>query len=171
MGEAQFFLGEFDAANRALEPLVRLPSAAGRTAAGLVGHHLFRDLGRDDSEVEKLLKRAGRQRDEYPVDLAELYVARGKFARAARILRAESRRGNSSAPILLGNLYSDRLQQNKRAERYYLRGVELGDAFSAYNLAAILSQQGRHSESQTWLKYAADHGDEKAQARMNEIGA
>ena len=167
LGEAQLFLGAFVEAEFNLVPLARLRSPTGKKAAGILGDHYFRHDGRVDREVARLLVRAGRVEDKFPVTLGEVLMKTGATRRAVHLLARESKRGNTEAPIVLGNIYEDLLHRPDLAERYFLRGVDLGDAFSAYNLAGLLHGQGRGTESTRWLRHAAALGDERATKRLS----
>lgn len=170
LAEAELFLGNAVAGEAHLVKIVARQEDDWKRASGILGGFYFRERDRIDAEVVQLLSNAGDSDPRFPVDLAEVMVALGNIDTAVAILRGESATGNDQAPLLLGNILSDVLGDSAGAERAYLRGIKLGDAFSAYNLAATLDGEGRRSESRKWLKYAASHGDERAKARLASDG-
>lgn len=150
-----------------LRQIIAAGGAAGERAAGLLGEDLFATDGRTDEEVLNLLARGSSVGREVAVAYARVLREHGRLDEAVHLLRDESAEGNDLAAIVLGNMLWDDLDDATGAEAAYLRGIELGDAFSAYNLSLLLEGQGRAEESQKWLAYAAGHGDELAKARLN----
>jgi hypothetical protein len=104
--------------------------------------------------------------EDFALPLAAAESARGEFQRAREILEEQSRKGNPLAPIKLGLLLERSIDDQVGAEAAYLRGIELGDAYSAYNLATLLADQGRDREARHWFEHAAAHGDEWAAERL-----
>lgn len=115
---------------------------------------------------ETRLEEAGDTNPVASVEVAHLLIGRGDHDAARARLERDIAAGSRSAPIVLGNLLSDVLGDNHGAEAAYRLGIERGDAFSAYNLAALLDGQGRALESAEWLRYAAEHGDTRAAERL-----
>lgn len=167
LGEGQLYVKNFVAAEGTLRAvLAETPS--NQRASGLLGGLLFRQGNRLDEEVVSLLMRASNLEPEFPIDLAEVYIARRDYDDARGILDHEAARGNQLAPIVLGNLLWHQYGAVGLAEEAYRRGVQLGDAYSAYNLAALLDSNDRPAESRTWLEYAAEHGDSSALKRLKD---
>lgn len=166
LGEAQMYLGKTIEAERNLRASLESESESGSRAAALLGRYYFREQGRTDADTEDLLSRGSVEGGEFVVDLAELLLRNGQSDKAIDLLRTECLAGNPLAPIVLGNYYSDVLGDFDKARDAYMRGIELGDAFSAHNLAALLDANGMTAESSSWLKYASDHGDVRARTRL-----
>ena len=170
LGEAELFMGKIELAQGHLESAIARSSASDPHVAGLLGRIFFRHGARVDDATFALLEFAGASDDGFALDLAELNMARGDVASAIRILREQSAKGFAEVPILLGNFLIDHQHDFDGAQAAYLRGIELGDAHSAYNLAAILENAGHQAEANEWLEYAAANGDRWARERLESLG-
>jgi len=168
LGECELWMGRTEHGREHLRQVVALGGDHMRSAAGVLGFSLFDTDGRTDEEVIDLMTLAGAEELEFPVNLATLFEQVGRRPEALAILEREMSNGNDRAPIVLGNILSEDPNGHAEAEAAYRVGIELGDAYSAFNLSMLLDDQGRNEDSRRWLQYAADHGDEKAQSRLAE---
>ena len=168
LGEAELYAGDYKSAQRHLTAALEQTNEFDPRLSGLLGRTLFRDAKQFDERVRALLELGVSADDAFAVDLAELLAMRGEWDRALLILRAQSEGGNDQAPIVLGNLLADTADGLQEAETAYRRGIELGDAHSAFNLAHLLVRLGRTDEASEWYDYAASHGDEWAISRRGE---
>ncbi|MCI0155809.1 hypothetical protein KNO15_03770 [Leifsonia shinshuensis] len=103
------------------------------------------------------------QAEQFAIDLAKAHRALGEYDAARRLLETEIERGNVRAPILLGNILQDDLDDSAAAAAAFEIGAVAGDGHSAYNLAVLLgAQEDRSAEAKYWLMEAASRGDEWA---------
>lgn len=98
-----------------------------------------------------------------------LLVKTGRAEEAVTILSSPAYASDSAAQLPLGNAYAQ-LGRHAEAEAAYRRGMTLGDAHSAYNLALDLLETGdRAPEAIDLIEWAAERGDEKAIAHLDEL--
>jgi tetratricopeptide (TPR) repeat protein len=167
-GEGQLWMNNIGLAEPALERLVGGEGELAWMASGLLGRYYFEELSKTDDRVCVWLRDAARFDGAYRVMLASLLIARNEVKEAVQILETEIRARNDLAPIVLGN-FLDREGKRSEAAAAYRVGIELGDAFSAFNLAVLLREDGKMDEATNWLEYAARHGDEKAIAILQSL--
>ena len=143
-----------------------LRSRAGSTRAeGLLGRLYFENQGRTDERVKELLE-ADVSNSSSAHAYSKLLVLRKEVAAAAEFLMSKSSEGEKWAPILLGNLRKEWLEDRLGAETAYLRGIELGDYYSATNLGLMLIDQGDALRGREWLEYAEKRGDIRAASAL-----
>ncbi|KTW30937.1 uncharacterized protein T551_01489 [Pneumocystis jirovecii RU7] len=91
-------------------------------------------------------------------DLAMLYIAEKKMKsgssselhEALYIYRNLSIKGNTKALLVLGNL-SLKLNNNKQAERFYLKSIEGGNSDAMVSLAVLKKRMGEDKEAKYWF--------------------
>jgi hypothetical protein len=66
---------------------------------------------------------------------------------------------------------TDVLHDHLGAEDAYLRGIELGDCFSATNMGIMLIESGNLARAREWLEYAQERGDTQAAAILAQQGS
>lgn len=160
LGESRAWLGQLDEAEADLRAAL-IPRETADRASFLLGRLLLSDRDRLDEAITFL--RAGVDADpDAPVDLASALMANAEFEEARSILEHEVRSKNPSAPIVLGNLLLDHFRDRDGAVSAYRVGIELGDAYSAYNLALIFRNEGDIQQSSDLLRWAAERGDPNA---------
>jgi tetratricopeptide (TPR) repeat protein len=164
LGRGLLWIGEIDEAVELLSKVSSDRGELGDLASGDLGRH-FLSTGADIGRATQLLRRAAASHAEYRSDYAEALAASGRKQEAIELLERETEAGSRDAPIVLGNIYAE-LGDARSAERAYRTGFERGDAYSAYNLAALLADAGDLVGSLQWLKAAANGGDERAQRRL-----
>jgi tetratricopeptide (TPR) repeat protein len=133
---------------------------------GVAGH--WRWEHRDDVGAESLL-RAGM--DAYPearADLAHLLMATGRRDEGVRTLADGVRVDQVACMLPLANILSEDGEKDA-AEALYRRAYELGDAYSAWNLAVLLWETDRGEEAQQWVWKAAEGGDDLAIAYLSDV--
>lgn len=164
--EQLLYLGERFESETILRGMIEQRSHGWERAAGLLGREMAETDGRRDEETLGLLQIGSSTSGDFAVVLANVESARGNFARAREILEEQVARRNPMAPIKLGLLFERNLNDTDAAEAAYRQGVELGDAYSAYNLATLLLTRDRRAEALNWLEYAANCGDNFAIERL-----
>jgi TPR repeat protein len=139
----------------------------GDLAAGMLAVWRFVDGDRSATTIEFLRRGV----EHYP-DARACYAgylrSEGRDDEAEGLLRAGVANGEVSSFLPLGNLL-DESDRPEEAARMYRAGYELGDAFSAYNLAVMLRDRGRLGEVQEWLDRAAAGGDSWAVDRRGDF--
>lgn len=126
---------------------------------GLLGHWLWHRT--NDRTAEPHL-RAGLHAYESAVpDLAALLRTTGRAAEGRRVLEDGVARDEVESMLPLANLLDEEGDPDA-AEQLYRRAYELGDAYSAWNLAVLLATSGRMQEADEWRWRAARGGDELA---------
>lgn len=98
-------------------------------------------------------------------DLAMLYIAEKKMKsgssselhEALYIYRNLSIKGNTKALLVLGNL-SLKLNNNKQAERFYLKSIEGGNSDAMVSLAVLKKRMGEDKEAKYWFIRASEMG-------------
>lgn len=133
---------------------------------GVAGH--WRWEHGNETTAEPLL-RAGM--DAYPearADLAHLLMATGRREEGVQILADGVRAGQVACMLPLANILGED-GEHGAAEALYRRAFELGDAYSAWNLAVLLWQTDRGDEAQQWVWKAAQGGDELAIAYLSDV--
>jgi tetratricopeptide (TPR) repeat protein len=168
LAEYLLWVGERAEAVDLLKKLVADRPPGWERAAGLLGREYIEVDGRHDQETVDLLRIGLTVSDDFAMPLVAAESERGKFQNARRVLEEQSEKGNPLAPIKLGLLLERSFGDNAGAEAAYLRGIDLGDAYSAYNLGTLLRDQGRTEEARHWLEYAAARGDSWAVERLEE---
>ena len=81
-------------------------------------------------------------------------------------------KGFSSAAYHLGKAYQDGLgilPDDEKAEGWFRRSAEIGDAQSQYALGRFLQRQGRMSEAASWYERAGESGNQYAQYRLGKM--
>lgn len=165
LGLAQLWCKRPTASISTLQPLVLRPDEIGARASGAVGRAKVQ-LGQGGEELVQLFSHARKFDRDYADELAKALVEVGRVTDAVVMLREEVQNKNPVAPLALGNICADVIGDIESAEAAYRAGIQLGDAFSAYNLAALLAAQGRNREATVQLRWAARHGDERASNRL-----
>jgi len=112
-----------------------------------------------DPDLEDAL-RAGA--DLYPsarADLGDLLITTGRLEEARQVLELGMDLGERESMLKLGNLYSDRLEDDEAAEIAYRAGAETGDAHAHHNLAVLLEQRGDRGGAEVHYRLAIAGGD------------
>jgi tetratricopeptide (TPR) repeat protein len=133
---------------------------------GVAGH--WRWDHRNELAAEPML-RAGM--DAYPearADLAHLLMATGRRTEGVQMLADGVRAGHVECMLPLANVFSEEGDADS-AEALYRRAYELGDAYSAWNLAVLMWESGRGAEAQEWVWKAAEGGDELAISYLSDV--
>lgn len=81
-------------------------------------------------------------------------------------------KGLSSAAYHLGKAYQDGPgipPDDEKAEGWFRRSSEIGDAQSQYALGRFLQRQGRMSEAASWYERACESGNQYAQYRLGKM--
>ena len=96
----------------------------------------------------------------------------GKLQEAARIYELAVAAGSTDAMVNLAVIYEDRTLPPRSQEAVSLneRAAAAGHPCAAWNLHRHYEMLGQRSESDHWLKVAADLGDDDAIAVMKERG-
>jgi len=170
LGISALWVGSDARGLESLNSLVGSNDQVGALAAAALGRYQVQTDQVTPTTVE-LLARGVTVDDDYVPELAEAYLKLDRQDDAINLLTEQSAAGNPVAPIVLGNIYEDLVGDDELAEKAFRRGVELNDAYSAYNLAALLDKGGRVSESRRALKLAARMGDERAVRRLESYDA
>lgn len=168
LAEYLLWVGERAEAEEVLKRLITERLPGWERAAGLLGREYVEADGRHDQEAVELLRNGLTVSDDFAMPLAVAESGRGEFRAARMVLEEQAEKGNPLAPIKLGLLLERSFGDQAGAEAAYRRGIDLGDAYSAYNLATLLHDQGRHEEAHRWLEYASAHGDSWASERLEE---
>lgn len=167
LGTAALWVGDESRGLDALSSLLGSTDQIGALAAAALGRYEVQ-TDRVTPETVALLERGVEVDQDFVPELADAYLKLGRLDAAITLLSEQSVSGNPVAPIVLGNLYEERVGNDELAEKAFRRGIELHDAYSAYNLAALLDRLGRPSESRKYLKLAARMGDERAMERLSK---
>ena len=163
LAEALLWLGENPEAEAVLRRAVDARGREWKRAAGLLGAVLSKQNVNDPGEAIGLMMDAGGEAGErVDVELAHALIKAGRHGEARDRLRILTNGGSSLAPIVLGNLLETHFDDPHGAEQAYRLGIERDDAYSAYNLALLVSRLGRRAEARHLLEFAADHGDSSA---------
>jgi tetratricopeptide (TPR) repeat protein len=136
-------------------------------ALGVLGHwrwHHFNDVS-----AEPLLRSGMSAYPDARADLAELLVVTGRRAEGRQLLVDGVEAGLVDCMLPLANLLGEE-GDAEAAERLYRRAYASGDAHSAWNLAVLLHELGRHDEAEDWEWRAARGGDEVAIAHLTRDG-
>ena len=91
---------------------------------------------------------------------------------AVKTLELLWNKGFSSAAYHLGKAYQDGLgilPDDEKAEGWFRRSAEIGDAQSQYALGRFLQRQGRMSEAASWYERACESGNQYAQYRLGKM--
>ncbi|KAG5519922.1 hypothetical protein PMAC_000199 [Pneumocystis sp. 'macacae'] len=106
-------------------------------------------------------------------DLAMLYIAEKKmksglsneFNEALYIYRTLSIKGNAKASLILGD-FALKLNDNKKAEKFYLKSIEKGNSDAMVSLAILKKRMGEDVEAKHWFVCASEMG--KSLYTLNE---
>jgi len=101
-------------------------------------------------------------------DLAHLLMATGRRAEGVRTLADGVKAGHVECMLPLANILSED-GEKAAAEDLYRRAYDLGDAYSAWNLAILLWETGRGTEAEDWVWKAAQGGDDLAIAYLSDV--
>jgi len=162
LGESRLWMGA-----EAVAPLRELVDRAGEDherAAGLLGRAYMGLPNPDWPTITDLLRVAAAEDDLFIPDLARSLSANGLRQQAISELK-RARPDDADAAVLLGNIYWEDGQLDAAREEYR-RGISLGDAHSAYNLAGLLIENGDEKDGYDWLRWAATKGDGRAIERL-----
>ena len=99
-------------------------------------------------------------------------VTWAKKREAVKTLEQLWDKGFSSAAYHLGKAYQDGLgilPDDEKAEGWFRRSAEIGDAQSQYALGRFLQRQGRMSEAASWYERACESGNQYAQYRLGKM--
>ena len=165
LGISALWIGDGPRGLGSLNMLLDEDDEIGALAAAAIGRHHVQ-VNRVTAETARFLERGIKNDGDYVPDLADAYLKLDRLEEAKNLLVEQSAMGNPVAPIALGNLYESRLGDDGLAEQAFRRGIELEDAHSAYNLAALLDRLGQAAESQRFLELAASMGDDRATQRL-----
>ena len=95
----------------------------------------------------------------YGVTLSKLLVEQGRYDEARELLERLVEGGEYGAAIRLGNLLDAQFGDTSAAEHAYLKGVESGDGFSAFNLAILRHGKGDFEAAEYYRTIARAMGD------------
>lgn len=125
---------------------------------GQLGHWLWH---RNDLAAEPHLRLGLHAFSGARADLAALLRTTGRAGEGRALLEAGVAAGEVGSMLPLANIL-DEEGESGRAEQLYRRAYDLGDAYSAWNLAVMLIGLGREEEADEWRWRAAQGGDEVA---------
>jgi tetratricopeptide (TPR) repeat protein len=133
---------------------------------GVAGHWRWEHF--DDESAEPMLRRGMAAYPEARADLAALLAVTGRRAEGVRTLADGVRAGQVECMLPLANILSED-GEKAQAEDLYRRAYDRGDAYSAWNLAVLLWEEGRGEEAQEWAWKAAEGGDDLAIAYLSDV--
>ena len=99
-------------------------------------------------------------------------VTWAKKREAVKTLEQLWDKGFIAAAYHLGKAYQDGLgilPDDEKAEGWFRRSAEIGDAQSQYALGRFLQRQGRMSEAASWYERACESGNQYAQYRLGKM--
>ncbi|QHC54729.1 hypothetical protein [Rathayibacter tanaceti] len=139
-------------------------------AAGLAGIIRFERLGDSGDQVVALLNEAAPYAGDFAVGLADVRASRGEFSAARELLELELASEQPRVFRKLADLLMEGFSDFYGAEKMYRRGIQLGDWYSAYNLAKLFVDQQRVHEARELLEWAsARGGDDDVLALLSRI--
>jgi tetratricopeptide (TPR) repeat protein len=133
---------------------------------GVAGH--WRWEHRNDVSAERMLRLGMEAYPEARADLAHLLMATGRRTEGVQTLADGVREGHVECMLPLANVFSEDGDKDS-AEALYRRAYDLGDAYSAWNLAVLLWETDRGDEAQQWVWKAAEGGDDLAIAYLSDV--
>ncbi|WP_460784299.1 tetratricopeptide repeat protein [Microbacterium tumbae] len=158
LGEALSWMGAYEQAVPILRRAIEARSGDRNLLFGLLGQALWR-IGVHDADITEFLAAGAEHFDRFGIEYAHGLIRLHRFEEARALLNRLINAEECGAAIMLANLLRDEFDDESSAEVAYRRGVEEGDAFSAYNLALMLRRQGRDDESSIYLRRARRMGD------------
>jgi len=108
--------------------------------------------------------------DELRIERAIRLRERGAAGEARDMLIPLVERGVFGAAIVLGNVLGDDLGDQAGARDAYQRGIESGDAYSAFNLGLSFCGSGDRIEAERYFSLAREMGDETEPPDLDECG-
>ncbi|MGB3414788.1 MAG: hypothetical protein WBA28_08755 [Microbacteriaceae bacterium] len=173
LGITQYLLEDYETAKSSLQQSVDAKLYSWEAASGVLAEIFYEQDGRTDDEVVALLTDAIK---EYPgslIPLAAIMRKRQDVRNAKRYYEQAIASGLIfEVAVSLGNLYWDELDDIDMAEQVYRQGYEVGDTCAAFNLSLLLLDEfeDRYDEAIELMRFAAAGGDDKAVAKLVELG-
>jgi TPR repeat protein len=133
---------------------------------GVAGH--WRWEHRNEVSAEPMLRAGMEAYPDARADLAHLLMATGRRTEGVQTLADGVRAGHVECMLPLANIFSEDGDTDS-AEALYRRAYELGDAYSAWNLAVLMWETGRGPEAQEWVWKAAEGGDDLAISYLSDV--
>lgn len=158
LGDALVWMGAYEDAITVLQSSRASRKGDQAKVSGLLGKSLFA-LGDQSAAVEELLREGAAEYEEFGLDHAMILLHRGSQGEAVTILRALTESGVFGSALLLGNILDDDLDDSEGAQTAYMKGIQSGDAHSAYNLAVLHYRHDRVAEARHYLAVARRMGD------------
>lgn len=166
LGEGLVWVGEDDEAERVLKNVIQDQGDEAGRAKLVLARLLMKKLAWSDAEDR--LREILTDEPDAAADLGHLLIDQERWDEARAVLEEFLIQGNDRVPIVLGNLLNDHYNDPEGAEAAYLVGIERGDAYSAFNLALLLRGERRFSEAESYLRWAAEKGDDRASLLLEE---
>lgn len=158
LAEALFWLGADEDAVIHLERARELRVGDPARVSGMLGEARL-SLGDESRDVEDLLAEGAAVHPEFGVSYAKMLRIRGEHDAARAVLEALVHSNEYGAALHLGNLFDDEFGEAEAAISSYLRGIDTGDAHSAFNLAVLYYGRDDLVEAERFLRVAREMGD------------
>lgn len=158
VAEALFWLGADEDAVVHLERARELRVGDPARVSGMLGESRL-SLGDKSRDVENLLAEGTAVHPEFGVSYAKMLRLRGEHDAARVVLEALVDSNEYGAALHLGNLLDDEFGETEAAISSYLRGIDTGDAYSAFNLAVLYYRRDDLVEAERFLSVAREMGD------------
>ena len=158
LAEALFWLGADEDAVIHLARARELRVGDPAKVSGMLGEVRL-SLGDASRDVENLLAEGAAVHPEFGVSYAKMLCVCGEHDAARAVLEALVDSNEYGAALHLGNLLDDVFGETEAAISSYLRGIDTGDAHSAFNLAVLYYGRDDLVEAERFLRVAREMGD------------